>query len=194
MALNVNANIGSVSMKEAPVLAGKGPHVIRTEKLLAGQAELDPALVVALDADDQVVPYDAAQSLVAATGDGTSKTFTTTLGEVEPGSVAVTDGTEAFSDDGFGNLTGDATGIGKVNYQTGAVSVTFNAAPTNGGDVDASYKPVMRGALVRKAETDAGVCDVCIHGKVIRTELKVGSADITAVQIKKLERLGIWAI
>ena len=40
-ALEINANIGNVSLKEAPVLAGQGPHMIRTEKLLAGQDDLD---------------------------------------------------------------------------------------------------------------------------------------------------------
>ena len=193
-ALEVNANIGSVSMKEAPVLAGMGPHMIRTEKLLAGQDDLDPGLVVSLDAADQTVPYDEAQTKAAGTGDGTEKTFTASLGPVEPGSVSVADGTETFTDDGFGTLTGDATGTGKINYATGAVSVTFNAAPESEASVDATYKPIPRGVLIRKAVADAGVCEVCVGGKVIRSALKVGAADITAAQILKLDRLGIWAI
>lgn len=45
------------------------------------------------------------------------------------GTVAVTDGTEAFTDDGAGVLTGGAGGAGTVNYTTGLIDVTFNAAP-----------------------------------------------------------------
>ena len=193
-ALEVNANIGNVSLKEAPVLAGQGPHMIRTEKLLAGQDDLDPGLVVSLDAADETVPYDEAQTKAAGVGDGSEDEFSAVLGPVEPGSVSVADGTETFSDDGFGTLTGDAEGSGKVNYQTGAVSVAFKAAPSAEASVDVSYKPIPRGVLIRKAVADAGVCEVCIEGKVIRSALKIGSAAPTAAQILMLDRLGIWAI
>jgi len=79
-------------------------------------------------------------------GDGTTKTFTHTLAQI-PGadyqtafSVSVTDGTETFYDDLNGNLAGSLGGTGTVNYITGAVSVTFNTAPTAGSNnITCSY-------------------------------------------------------
>ncbi len=54
-------------------------------------------------------------------------------------SVTVTDGVESFVDDGSGVLTGDAGGTGTVNYTTGQITLTFNAAPLNGAAIAASY-------------------------------------------------------
>jgi hypothetical protein len=194
MALTVNANIGDLSMKEAPVLFGNGPHVVRTPKLLAGQEALDPGRVVALDAASEVVPYDAAQTIDGGTGDGSETTFTGSLGPIEPGNLSIADGVETFTDDGFGNLAGDAAGTGKVNYKTGAFSVTFNTAPILDATVAVTYKPIMHGVLTKKAEADAGICEVCIGGKVVLSALKIGSVAPTAAQVLKLDRLGIWAV
>ena len=44
-----------------------------------------------------------------------------------------------FTDDAAGVLTGDQGGTGTVNYTTGAISVTFNTAPTNGQAIQASF-------------------------------------------------------
>jgi len=77
-------------------------------------------------------------------GDGSTKTFSFTLSNVplEPGStvLSITDGVETFTDDGDGTLTGDAGGSGTINYVTGEVEITFNAAPANGQDIDADYE------------------------------------------------------
>ena len=54
-------------------------------------------------------------------------------------SVTVTDGVETFTDDGSGTLTGSAGGAGTVNYTTGAVAVTFNAAPGAAVSITANY-------------------------------------------------------
>lgn len=43
------------------------------------------------------------------------------------GSFAPTDGTETFTDDGAGTLTGSAGGTGTINYITGVFSITFGA-------------------------------------------------------------------
>ncbi len=80
---------------------------------------------------------DTAMDELAADGDDVDLTFdfamTPTAGmAVLPESVVVTDGTETFSDAGAGVLTGNAGGTGTVNYGTGAVAVTFNAAPATG--------------------------------------------------------------
>ena len=77
------------------------------------------------------------------TGDGTTKTFTHTLSAISAPKTAmiivVTDGTETFSDNKDGGLIGNLGGTGTVNYATGAVSVTFNTAPTNLQAITCSY-------------------------------------------------------
>ena len=76
------------------------------------------------------------------TGDGSTTGFSNTYTSNAPffeGSVVVDDLTEVFSDDGDGVLTGDAGGTGTVNYITGAISVTFNAAPADGQAISASF-------------------------------------------------------
>jgi hypothetical protein len=54
---------------------------------------------------------------------------------LKPGSLSITVGTITFSDNGDGTLSGiPATNSGTINYQTGALSLTFNpslGAPTN---------------------------------------------------------------
>lgn len=76
-----------------------------------------------------------------ASGDGATVAFTTTLTgiPIEAGSVIVTDNTEIFTDDGAGVLTGDDGGSGTVNYTTGAIAVTFAAAPTDGQAITARW-------------------------------------------------------
>ena len=81
------------------------------------------------------------------TGDNATVTFNGTLSwtpvrgyDSDYGwSVEITDGTETFTDNGSGVLTGDAGGSGTVNYTTGEVSVTFSAAPGAAQAITASY-------------------------------------------------------
>jgi len=58
-------------------------------------------------------------------------TFFTANSPLEPGTVTVKDTSvvETFADDGAGTLTGDQGGSGTVDYNTGEITVTFNAAP-----------------------------------------------------------------
>ena len=89
-----------------------------------------------------------------ASGDGATVTFATTLSAttipIYAGSVIVTDNTEIFTDDGAGTLTGDDGGTGTINYTTGALSVTFNTAPSSGQAITARWLPY-------KAATPTGV-------------------------------------
>lgn len=77
------------------------------------------------------------------TGDGTTTTFAHTLAAISAPKTAmyisVTDGVETFTDDRNGNMVGSAGGTGTVNYATGAVSVTFAAAPANLAAITCSY-------------------------------------------------------
>lgn len=49
--------------------------------------------------------------------------------------------TQNVTDDGAGNLIGD--GSGTINYETGAISVTFNIAVTAGQDIEIQYNPAL---------------------------------------------------
>jgi len=80
------------------------------------------------------------------TGNGVLKTFTDTLAFKAGGAkrtcfaITATDGTETFKDNRDGTLTGDAGGTGTINYTTGAISVTFNAAVTGAQAITSTYQ------------------------------------------------------
>jgi hypothetical protein len=59
---------------------------------------------------------------------------------IVPGTLSVIDvtGAQTLTDDLFGNLIGDGTGT--VNYQTGAISATFNVAVGVGNVINLTYK------------------------------------------------------
>jgi hypothetical protein len=76
------------------------------------------------------------------TGDGSTTAFSATFSQnapIQAGTVIVDDLTEVFTDDGEGVLTGSLGGTGSVNYDTGAVAVTFNTAPDSGQAIWASF-------------------------------------------------------
>lgn len=92
---------------------------------------------------DELSDFTETTSENVGTGDGSTKTFTESLDNVTGVKtcmyVRITDGTETFTDDRNGNLVGDQGGTGTVNYGTGAISVTFNTAPTNSQAITADY-------------------------------------------------------
>lgn len=81
------------------------------------------------------------------TGDGATTAFNTTVigFPIWPATVVITDNTETFEDTNtvFANspviIAGDLGGSCSVNYSTGAISVTFNTAPSNGQTIYLSY-------------------------------------------------------
>lgn len=91
--------------------------------------------------------------LVIGTGDGATAAFSDTVTQVPilPGSVNVADNVEIFiaSTDTWTTsnvtLTGDQGGTGSVNYDTGAISVTFNTAPANGDSITFSFVTFVAG-------------------------------------------------
>ncbi len=81
---------------------------------------------------------------------------------IAPGSlvIATTAPVETFADNGKGILTGTAGGTGLVNYQTGAWSVSFFAAPT--ADVAVAYSAgnySVIGSSSSTAPSDSGTLD-----------------------------------
>jgi len=86
---------------------------------------------------------------VIATGNG-GKTYSGTL-QTHPiiiGSFAPTDGTESFTDNGDGTLTGSAGGSGTINYSSGAWTLSFNANVSSGVLITASYNPMITRAIM----------------------------------------------
>lgn len=79
------------------------------------------------------------------TGDGSTTAFSTTLSlggfPIEAGSVLIDDLTEVGVDDGSGNLVSNVTDLsaGTINYTSGAISYTFNTAPSNGQSIYVSF-------------------------------------------------------
>jgi hypothetical protein len=81
------------------------------------------------------------------TGDGVTTSFNTTITgfPIWPATTVITDNTEVFEDNNetFANspvtITGSLNGSATVNYSTGAVTVNFNTAPTNGQLIYLSY-------------------------------------------------------
>ncbi len=189
-----NANIGNLALKEVVVLAGPGPHFLLNEALAAGLAELPAGALVGLDAARQVVPFGVARELAIGQGDAAETAFSASLGPLVPGGLSVGDGSETFSDDGFGGLVGDAGGSGKVNYQTGALAVTFHAAPAEAAPVSASYQPVLHGVLTRRAEPDAAMASVCVFGQVNRAQLTVEGVVPDDAQVRALCAKQIWPL
>ena len=76
-----------------------------------------------------------------STGDGDTRSHTNTLSNVpiKPGTFTVTDGVEAFTDEGDGELDGASGGSGTVDYVTGEVHVKFKTAPVEDVIIKCSY-------------------------------------------------------
>lgn len=83
--------------------------------------------------------YGAITGESVGTGDGSTETFSYTASHgVVPGTYTITAGSVSGTDNGSGTISG--TGIsGTINYVSGAVSVTFTSAPSDGQAIDAAY-------------------------------------------------------
>jgi hypothetical protein len=145
-----------------------------------------------------VAPLNAVDITVDYSHTPPTATFSDTLlnTPVEPGTVVATDGVETFSDNGRGVLTGDAGGSGTINYDTGAISVTFAVAPLEDVDVEASYVTAIDGVLDEPVDTARNASGIYIsHGSVRQDVLKVGatnSADPDATLLGRLNAKGIY--
>lgn len=82
---------------------------------------------------------NAGDCSLTLTGNGSATSFAPQIPAantpVVPGSLRIAGTGIAGADNGAGALTGTGIASGSVNYATGAVSLTFSAAPTNGSQV-----------------------------------------------------------
>ncbi len=194
--MTIQANLGTQAFNEELVIAQGHEVQVLGRKLKTNQGTLKAGTLVALNASREVVPYASADHVIG-TGDAATKDFSHSLDQypIEAGSVEVTDGTETFSDDFNGRLTGSAGGTGLVNYETGDVKVSFNAAPANNAPVTATCKNRLKGVLQREVDTTKeGSGLVIVHGAVVAAALKVGVVAPSAATLDLLETLGIYPL
>lgn len=143
----MNANPGSISDVYNSSKSFKGYLKVRNGRSLLWNRTTDKVNVYGswIDAQDSSV-YTTVSAENIGTGDGSTVTFTDTLAFKGGGSrrtcfaITATDGTETFTDNRNGILTGSAGGTGTINYTTGAISVTFAVAPTNLQAITADYQ------------------------------------------------------
>jgi len=188
----INGVIGSFSRNDERARGGGHPPVILSGAVKASDGDYPVGLILTRNSDGVLVPYEAVVAEAVGTGGGTDKTFTKTLANVPilPGSVAVTDETEAFTDDGYGRLTGDAAGTGTINYTSGALSVSFHAAPTLAQEITADYERDVVGVLDQDVDTTkSGAALYIVHGSVQELVLKVGKTDQDAPSAALLQTL-----
>lgn len=91
------------------------------------------------------------------TGNGATTTFNHTASGIAsstgsspgiiPGTATVTAGGVTAADNGAGVFAGTGIASGTINYQTGAMSVTFSAAPANALAITTGYKVYAKPAL-----------------------------------------------
>ena len=95
----------------------------------------------------------SAQTL--GTGNGALTTFsgTVTPAPFSSGSLAVVAGSVFGLDNGSGSIVGTGVLSGTVNYTTGAVSVTFGAAPANGTAVQVGQSYITNVAVTLSVRT-----------------------------------------
>jgi len=93
--------------------------------------------------------YSSEQTTMAVgTGTGAATTLATLTGAVttltpvpvRPGTLTITAGSVVGTDNGTGIITGTGISSGTINYTTGAIAVTWSAAPANGTVVTAKFR------------------------------------------------------
>ena len=186
-----NANLGTQSFKEVTVIDYTHPPVVLDLPVAAGQGELPPGIVVAMNLAGAIVPY-AIDSISLGTGDGVATTFEGSFGEpLEPGTVIVTDGTQTLKDDGTGRLYGD--GSGEVNYETGAIKASFAAAPAAGAEISGSAGRKIAGILIVRVDTEnEDVAPVLVHGCAVKKYVVVGENPIDEETVQILRKKQIY--
>lgn len=114
----------------------------KTVRILRGAEALDP-----IDGLPTLIPTELYRVRhvddVVAVGDGATKKFTFTIADVPiyEGSFSITDGSQTIVDNRIEQLIGDTdpSGNNTVNYESGAVDVTFSVAPGAGTPISVTF-------------------------------------------------------
>lgn len=175
--MSINAQVFSYSYDDQRAQCQGHDPVIQSGQIPADSGSWPVGLLMTRKSDNSLIECKEIAAEVLGAGDGATKAFSGTLANapLQPGSVVVTDGVEIFTDDGCGNLTGDAGGTGTVNYLTGAVSVSFNANVGDTVDVEVDYRMRIDGVLDEAVDTTKATAgNYVAHGTVRADALKVG--------------------
>ncbi|MFA7174564.1 MAG: hypothetical protein WC340_14360 [Kiritimatiellia bacterium] len=197
--MTITAKISTMSYDDERARGTAHHPVILSGALAGSDGEYPVGLVLARNTAGKLVQYESVAAEAVGAGDGSTKTFAATLAKapVLAGSMSVTDGTETFTDDGLGRLTGDAGGSGTIAYGTGALSVTFNAAVTNEQAITSDYEREPIGVLDQDVDTDASNTALYItHGSFLLSVAKVGAtakAVPSTALVNTLRDKGIFA-
>lgn len=182
----MTANPGSAKDNYDSTKNYKGYIKIDTNSMFLWRTNKDKTGVYRSYIDSQNYTTVTAEAI----GGAGSLTYTGTLaaitGKRTAFAVTFTDGTETFTDDYAGNLTGSLGGTGTINYTTGAYSITFNAVAagsvtstyqwedaTNGGIADFTGSAAGTGVIFRQDEGGGAVQNInsynnvyyCMHEK-----------------------------
>jgi hypothetical protein len=196
--MTINGQVGSFSRDEERAQVPGHAPVILSGKLTASDGVYPTGLVLTRNAAGVLIPLVEVVDEIIATGNGATQVYNDTLASfpVEPGTLAITDGVETFSDDGSGRLTGSAGGSGAINYKTGAISLDFNANVGNGTNITGDYVTAVDGVLDEQVDTAYSASGLYVgHGTVDSTVLKVGKtakAAPSASLLMLLQRKGIF--
>jgi hypothetical protein len=113
-------------------------------KAVTGGGNISAGNVIVSVFGDYVTPQGYTNAEITetiGTGDGSTTTFSATLSykPIRPGTVVVQTGTVSGQDYNYdGNIFGAGVN-GTVNYQTGAITVTFATAPASGATINVTY-------------------------------------------------------
>lgn len=195
--MTINGKIGEFSRDEERARGGGHDPVVLAKAFVAEQGELPVGLVVTEKAAG-CVPLVVVDNEAVGTGNGSLTTFTTVLDDfpIQPHTVNIVAGAVSFVDDGCGRLFSSAGGSGTVRYDTGAVSVTFAAAPANALAITADYMSEVTAVLDEAIDTAVSGSGLCIvHGSVQADVLKVKSGAVfVAVDVAMQKRLSVKGI
>ena len=99
------------------------------------------------------------------TGDASEQNFSTTLAytPIRKGSVSITAGSIIAIDDGNGGITGTGVTSGTIDYETGAITVQFTAAPALDTPVLAQYRYNMDLTTVGFSQVDLDLASVSLE-------------------------------
>jgi hypothetical protein len=181
------------------VIDGRHPPVIFPVIAKSEQGIIPAGCVLAKDSDGKVVPY-AVVSDEEMTGlvNDANKVFTHTseAAPLQPGSVKVTHGLVELADNGHGVIAGTG-GSGTVDYETGAISVSFQSAPAaDSGSPEVEVARAVFAVAIRPTDTSReDIVSAIVHGTVLKTALVIGIAAgaITQAAVDALAKIGIYA-
>ena len=119
------------------VLPGEDFRISHLYHAIQDAAGVDYAIIEEIAAGVQYI-------LSLGAGDDATKDYSGTLTKlpVLPSTVTITAGDQSVADDGLGTLVGD--GSGTIDYDTGALSVTFDQNVPSGASVVASYRQLQQ--------------------------------------------------